>query len=75
MISPGSLMPWSASKAFISTALCCALWKGSPRGCPKGHFRKIVLGGFTFSVNFLTREMPIVGIPAFSISLCISPTD
>lgn len=40
-----------------------------------GHFKKSALGGFVSSVNLLIIEMLTVGIPCFSISLCISPTD
>jgi len=41
----------------------------------KGHRRKTVLGGFTFSLYFLTMEIPMVGIPTLSISRWINPTD
>lgn len=75
MISPGFRMPVSASNAFMSTARCCPWWNGSPKGWPNGHLRKMVLGGLTASLYFLTIEMPIVGMPARSISRWISPTD
>ena len=40
-----------------------------------GHFKKNALGGFVSSVNLFIIEMLTVGMPDFSISLCISPTD
>ena len=75
MIAPGSCILYSALKASASTTRCCAVLSGSPKGCPNGHFRKMVLGGLTVSEYSRTIDTPIVGIPAFSISRCINPTD
>ena len=75
MIVPGCSMEYRALKTPASTVLCWARLKGSPSGCPKGHLRKTVLGGFTLSVYFLTIDIPMVDMPERSIALCISPTD
>jgi hypothetical protein len=75
MIAPGSLIVQSARNASARTTRCCAALNGSPKGWPKGHLRKMVLGGLTFSEYSRTIDTPIVGIPAFSISRCINPTD
>ena len=75
MIVPGSCMTYNARNASASTTRCCAVLNGSPRGWPKGHLKKTVLGGLTFSEYCRTIDMPIVGIPCFSISRCINPTD
>ena len=75
MIVPGSCIVYSARKASASTTRCCEVLNGSPKGWPNGHLRKMVLGGFTFTEYSRTIDTPIVGIPAFSISRCINPTD
>ena len=75
MMVPGSLIVSRVSNAFLRTVICCLSLPGSPSGWPIGHFRKTALGAFVSSVNLLTMDMPAVGMPAFSISLCISPTD
>jgi len=75
IIVPGVFISSKARKVFFSTILCCSVLPGSPRGWPMGHLRKTALAAFVSSVNFLTMEMLMVGIPLFSISLCISPTD
>ncbi len=75
MIVPGSCIVASARIASARITRCCAALKGSPKGWPKGHLRKMVLGGLTCSEYVRTIDTPIVGIPTFSISLCINPTD
>jgi hypothetical protein len=69
IISPGVEIEYKASKAAINTVLCWATLKGSPRGWPNGHGRNTVRGGFIFSAKLRTMEIPIVEIPASSISL------
>jgi len=39
IISPGFSIEYSALKASMSTAVCWAMFDGSPRGCPNGHLR------------------------------------
>jgi hypothetical protein len=75
MIVPGSCMVYSARNASASTTRCCAVLNGAPKGWPNGHLRKMVLGGLTCSEYSRTIDTPIVGIPSFSISRCINPTD
>ena len=64
-----------ALKALFRTVICCPVLPGSPNGWPNGHLRKTALGDFVSSVNLLTIDIAMVGVPCFSISLCISPTD
>ena len=74
-IVAGSRIVYSALNASASTTRCCAVLNGSPNGWPNGHRRKTVRGGLTFSEYARTIDTPIVGIPVFSISRCINPTD
>ncbi len=75
MIVPGVCIALSAANASANTTRCCAILNGSPSGWPKGHRRYTVLGGLTFSEYLRTIDTPMVGMPAFSISRCINPTD
>ena len=75
MISPGVFTEWIIFRASSKTVRCWATLKGSPKGCPYGQAMKTVLGGFIFSEKCRTIDIPTVGIPTLSISLCINPTD
>jgi len=75
MIVPGSRILYSARNTSANTTRCCAVLNGAPNGWPNGHLRNMVLGGLTCSEYSRTIDTPIVGIPSFSISRCINPTD
>lgn len=65
----------SSSRADIIMARCPNASKGRPNGNPRGRSTLSARGGATRSVTSRSRVIETVGIPAASMTLCISPTD
>jgi len=56
-------------------SFCNMALPGSPRGNPKGRSTASARGGRTRRVTSASNVIETVGIPLFSMMLCISPTD